>query len=807
MNIIEAKYNGNGLKVNLGEIPKELKECPQWVVWKKEMRDGKFTKMPYQVSGEAAQSNIRETWSTFDEASNEFLNNERYDGIGFMFSKEDPYVGIDIDHCVEDDVVNKFAAGIINLLDSYTEYSPSGEGVHIIVRGEFPEHIKGTGKKDAKLGLEVYRHGRYFTFTGHRENENDVFERTEELEDLFRNFLKVEKKIKFDKKDGKQTNISNAELWIKMFNAKNGAVIESLYRGDLLNDDHSGSDMALCNHLAFWTGRNEALMDSMFRESGLWREKWDKVHFSSGETYGEMTLQQAIAGCQSTVLDKEHEQYKVHIANNSDDTFVDKDTLIELDKYPLSEMGNAERLVAKHGDDMFHIKKAGWKIWDGKRWVDDYTDRVEVWASQALRELFKGEEEHRKWAKQCERRAIRMNSIKDAEPMRRIDRTEFDYDVNLFNCKNGVIDLRDGKVLPHSRDFMMTQISPVEYDPFATSPVWDAFLASIFQDESGEVDHDLIKYIQKAIGYGLTGETSEQVMFFLIGGGRNGKSTFINTIQHIMGDYARQTNTDTFVKKQNQSAANNDIARLHGSRFVSAVESEEGQHLSESLVKQLTGGEKISARFLNQEFFEFTPQFKIYFTSNHKPIVKGTDEGIWRRIKIIPFNVTIRKEDIDRRLTEKLTNEMPGILNWMIRGALMWRKEGLGSTRAVDISSQQYKTEMDMIEPFLKEECFLADNAKIEGKELYKKYEQYCLENGDFSLKNRMFYRMLESKGFKKKTGAKNKVYIHGIGMDDNRMKYIDQFADGVTEPITPKIENKKFNNPSELEIMGLQKV
>lgn len=789
-------YKVDGLKVNLGAIPAELKECPQWIVWKKEQRGGKWTKIPYQINGEAAQSNNRETWSTFEEASQEFLNNTKYEGIGFMFSKEDDFVGIDIDDCVEGEIVNQFAAGIINLLDSYTEYSPSGNGIHIIVKGELPGHITGTGKKDSKSGLEVYRHGRYFTFTGHRESDNDVYERTEELEELFRTYLKVQKPIKQGMAKGKTMNLSNAELWVKMFNAKNGAAIESLYRGDLINNDHSSSDMALCNHLAFWTGKSETQMDEMFRESGLWREKWDKVHYSTGETYGEMTIKQAVAGCQSTILDHENEQYKIHIANNADDTFVDEKTLKDLDKFPLSEMGNAERIIDKHGDNLYHIKGVGWKVWDGKRWVDDNMSKIEIWTSQTLRELFKGEEVHRKWAKSCERRSIRMNSIKDAEPMRRIERTEFDYDLNLFNCKNGVIDLRDGKVLPHSRDFMMTQISPVEYDPFATSPVWDAFLESIFQDEQGDPDHDLIRYVQKAIGYGLTGETSEQVMFFFIGGGRNGKSTFINTIQHIMGDYARQTNTNTFVKKQNESAANNDIARLHGSRFVSAVESEEGQHLSESLVKQLTGGEKISARFLNQEFFEFTPQFKIYFTSNHKPIVKGADEGIWRRIKIVPFNVTIPKEKVDKRLHEKLMNELPGIFNWMIKGALLWRKEGLGTTKAVDASTNDYKQEMDLVEPFLEAECFLAEAAKIEAKELYKKYEHYCFEYGDFALKNRTFYRVLESKGFKKKRGTKNKVYIHGIGIEGERWKYLPEMTAVVTEPVTQKEEKNSFGNP-----------
>ena len=783
---MEVEYKVDGLKVNLGAIPNELKDCPQWIVWKKEMRNGKWTKIPYQINGEAAQSNSRDTWSTFEEASNEFLNSTRYDGVGFMFSKEDDFIGIDIDDCIEGDIANKFASEIINLLDSYTEYSPSGTGIHIIVKGELPAHITGTGKKDSKLGLEVYRHGRYFTFTGHRENDNDVFERTDELEDLFRQYFKVQKPIKMGTSN-KQMDLTNADLWGKMFNAKNGSAIESLYKGDLINNDHSSSDMSLCNHLAFWTARNAEQMDSMFRETNLFRTKWDKVHFSTGETYGEMTIKQAIEGCQSTIMDYENEQYKVHISNNSDDTFVDKETLQELDMFALSEMGNAERIIHKHGDNLYHIKGVGWKIWDGKRWVDDNMSKIEIWTSQTLRELFKGEEQHRKWAKSCERRSTRMNSIKDAEPLKRINRTEFDYDLNLFNCKNGVIDLRDGKVLPHSRDFMMTQISPVEYDPFATSPVWDAFLESIFKDEEGNTDHELIKYIQKAVGYGLTGETSEQVMFFFIGGGRNGKSTFINTIQHILGDYSRQTNTNTFIKKNNESAANNDIARLFGSRFVSAVESEEGQHLSESLVKQLTGGEKITARFLNQEFFEFSPQFKIYFTSNHKPIVKGADEGIWRRIKIIPFNVTIPKEDVDKRLNEKLTNELPGIFNWIIRGALMWRKEGLGKAKAVDISTEEYKSEMDLIEPFLKAECFLHEEAKVEARELYKKYEQYCFDSSDFAVKNRTFYRMIESRGFKKKNGAKNKVYIHGIGIEGERWKYMEQPEVVVNEPLTQK--------------------
>ncbi|MEC5254061.1 phage/plasmid primase, P4 family, partial [Bacillus paralicheniformis] len=234
-------------------------------------------------------------------------------------------------------------------------------------------------------------------------------------------------------------------------------------------------------------------------------------------------------------------------------------------------------------------------------------------------------------------RNIRMNTILDVRPMVSVRKQELDSHKYLFNCDNGVIDLKTGELLPHDRDLLFTKISPVSYQPDADCPNWKAFLESIFIDDRGAPNYEIIDFMQKAIGYSLTGDTTEQVMFFLFGNGRNGKSTFINTVQHLFGDYGRQTNSDTFIKKKNDSAINNDIARLDGARFVSAVESEEGQQLSESLVKQITGGEKMSARFLRQEYFEFTPEFKVFFTTNHKPIVKGSDEGIWRRIRLIPF--------------------------------------------------------------------------------------------------------------------------------------------------------------------------
>ncbi|MEH7221745.1 DNA primase family protein, partial [Bacillus toyonensis] len=336
----------------------------------------------------------------------------------------------------------------------------------------------------------------------------------------------------------------------------------------------------------------------------------------------------------------------------------------------------------------------------------------------------------------------------------------------LFNCDNGVIDLKTGELLPHDRDLLLTKLSPIKYDKNAECPNWKAFLESIFKTHTGEADYELINYLQKAIGYSLTGVTKEQVMFFLFGNGRNGKSTFINIIQDLLGDYGRQTNSDTFLKKRNDSGINNDVARLDGARFVSAVESEEGQQLSEALVKQITGGEKMSARFLRQEYFEFTPEFKVFFTTNHKPIVKGSDEGIWRRIMLIPFTVTIPKEKIDYDLPDRLAKEMPGVLRWAVKGCMKWQTEGLRAPEAVKAATAEYREDMDILAPFIDENCTVNSSVRIEAKSLYENYTKWCYQNNELELKNRAFYRQLEVRGFKKEKGTGNKNFILGITLN-----------------------------------------
>lgn len=454
----------------------------------------------------------------------------------------------------------------------------------------------------------------------------------------------------------------------------------------------------------------------------------------------------------------------------------DTTTSGKMPTFNLTEMGNAERLVFRNGEDLrYCIEFEEWMIWNGSTWEEDKKKQIERIAIKTFREMYmeasqeKNEDTRKnlvKWAQSSERSSVFLNSIDRSKAMLPISQDELNCDKYKLNCLNGVVDLRTGELLPHDRTYFMSKNTHIKYDPQASCPTWISFLESIMKDEEGNVKDELIKFLQKAIGYTLTGDISEQVVFFLWGTGRNGKSTFINIVKEILGDYGKQTNSDTFTSKANEgSGINNDIARLVGSRFVSAVESEDGQKLSESLIKQLTGGEPIMARFLRKEFFEFTPEFKIFFTTNHKPIVKGDDEGIWRRIRLIPFTVTIPKEDVDKQLPEKLRAELPGIFRWAVEGCLKWQEEGLGEPEDVKNATDEYKDEMDLLSSFLDECCVVLPQAKVQVKDLHKRYLEWAEENSEYPLKMRSFSSRLAMRGFSKRKSTGNRSFFFGIGL------------------------------------------
>jgi putative DNA primase/helicase len=277
---------------------------------------------------------------------------------------------------------------------------------------------------------------------------------------------------------------------------------------------------------------------------------------------------------------------------------------------------------------------------------------------------------------------------------------------------------------------------------------------------------ELISFLQRAVGYSLTGSTREQCLFMLYGCGANGKTTFLEAISDVLAGYAQRTPTDTLLAKDT-SGISNDIARLKGARFVVASEVEEGKRMAESLVKQMTGGEKMTARFMRAEYFEFMPHFKLWVGTNHKPVIRGTDQAIWRRIKLIPFNVTIPPEERDKNLLNKLRREMPGILNWAVMGCMDWQKNGLGEPEEVIKATNDYRSEMDVLTRFVSDCCTTATQRGTKSSELYKKYAEWSKDNGEFALSQTKFSTRMQEKGFNKTRTNRGMVW-EGIAIVDD---------------------------------------
>jgi putative DNA primase/helicase len=324
-----------------------------------------------------------------------------------------------------------------------------------------------------------------------------------------------------------------------------------------------------------------------------------------------------------------------------------------------------------------------------------------------------------------------------------------------LNVQNGTLDLRSGALHPHDRADLITRLAAVDYDPDAPAPAWHAFLERILGG-----DPELIAFVQRALGYALTGDTREQVLFILHGSGANGKSTLLEAVGGVMGDYALVTMVDTLMVRYG-STVPNDVARLRGARLVVAVEPEEGQRLAEGRVKQLTGGDRIAARFLRQEFFEFRPEFKLFLATNHKPDVRGTDDAIWRRVRMVPFAVRIPEAEQDKTLRDKLAAEAAGILAWLVRGCLDWQRDGLGLAPAVRAATAGYRAEMDRLAGFLEECCILRPDAQVTVKALYEAHVAWCTANGEPPLAKRTLCLRLRERGLEVRRGTGGVHSLH----------------------------------------------
>jgi len=446
----------------------------------------------------------------------------------------------------------------------------------------------------------------------------------------------------------------------------------------------------------------------------------------------------------------------------------------------LTDLGNARRLVARHGEDLRHCQALGWLAWDGCRFAIDDTGEVMrrakavslSWYEDAADPTLTGKHrdellEHGKRS-QSVNRIRAMVSLAESEPGIPVSVDALDRDPWLLCVLNGTLDLRTGKLHPPRREDLSTRLAPVAYDPEAKCPTWDEYLTFVM-----EGDGEMIAFLRRAVGYSLTGDTRERALFMHYGGGRNGKSTFLETLALMLGDgYCAHAPHDTFMAKQTETHPT-EIARMRGARLVVAAETEQGRRLSEVLVKQVTGRDKLTARFMRRDFFEFYATFKLHFATNHRPVVRDTTHSIWDRIRLVPWARRIEKHEEDKDLPQRLAEELPGILAWAVRGCLEWQQKGLASPDTVMMATQTYQHDEDSLAPFLDECCVVHTEARVKVSALFEVYRRWAKAAGERELGMRQLSHRVRERGYKTRRAGANGAYLFfGIGL---RADQVDQ--------------------------------
>ncbi len=420
-------------------------------------------------------------------------------------------------------------------------------------------------------------------------------------------------------------------------------------------------------------------------------------------------------------------------------------------EYPLTELGNAERLVARHGHEVRHLGPTSqWLAYGDGRWATDERGTVTGWMRETVRAIRneadgldpKTAAPILSWAKSSESRARLESSLKLAQDLPGVAMLPKDFDLNqtLLNVRNGTLDLRSGELREHRPEDHLRRQVPVEYDPDAQAPMFEAFLRRV------QPSTEMRAFLQRAAGYSATGATSEQKLLLLHSSGQSGKSTLVELIFDLLGDYAKTLPAETLAQR-NGDRIPNDVARLDGARFVSVIEFDDSARLNERLVKQLTGGDTVTARFMRGEFFDFRPQCTIWVSSNHRPVVTGTDEGIWRRFLLVDFPVHIPDHERDDSLGERIRKaELPGLLRWVVEGAVAWHKEGLNPPASVLRATDDYRADSDLLGSFLDEACDVVAEASVSKADLYDRYTEWCRAGGLRPATKIAFGRMLKER-------------------------------------------------------------
>ena len=726
-------------------IPNELKQEALWCCW----RIGENGKVPIDVvKREMAKSNDRKTfytWTTILKHVGIYLRKQDDRWIGGLgLGIFNGFSAIDIDHCIVDGKISDMAQEIIDYCQSYTEKSPSGTGIRIIFKTNFKDFDKTYYYiNNRKIGLEIYIEGvtnKFVTITGDTIlacGVNNV-----DIEYLLDKYMK--KQVRANNTP-KKTNTYNTYDFID----KDAKLCE-LWNGNAAYSSQSEHDLALCSKLAFYLQRDPDAIRIAFEQSPYYASK-DAKHKKKWDTiYSDNTISLAVDSCQ--------EVYTPTFTNRT--------------KYELNDTGNAHRFIDEFGADLhYNVDNKMWMLWNGSNWQFDIFNNVKNLA-EILIEKMKMEalsctdadrqKELLKNINKLYNSAGKESMLKESQhlPLVPVNNDAFDRDDYLFNTNSYVVNLKTGKTISHNKNLLLNKISPVDLSN--KKPVqFLRFFEDIFKG-----DKEIMHYVHKALGYSLTGDCREQVLFMLVGDGNDGKSLLLQIIQEVIGDYAITSNPDLLLDKKTQTANLSEVARLKGMRFCVVNELKPTAKLNESGVKDITSGNnKIVARFLYCNEFEFLPKMKIWLATNHLPQIIGTDKGIWRRIVKIPMTRNLQDDEVDQNLIYKLRTEKNEIFTWLVEGCLMWQKEGLKLPPVLEQEKQAYKTEMDLVQKWINENCELGKYI-TKASELYEDFKNYCKINNEYEMSQTLFGRNFGKK-FNKKLYAGATVY-EGIRLRSN---------------------------------------
>jgi len=474
--------------------------------------------------------------------------------------------------------------------------------------------------------------------------------------------------------------------------------------------------------------------------------------------------------------------HKLTEADREDRGWGPRGQLRDREDFARTDLGNAERLVHKHGENLRYCHPwQKWLVWEDCRWRVDDTAAIERLAKESIRDIYaqasdiQDDEKRRAVVKH----ACKSESLNKIRSMIVLTSSECGIPVRpdcldshplLLNCSNGTVDLENGTYREHRRRDLLTKVTPIAYDPSATCPEWVKFLSSIFDG-----DDDLVGFVQRLFGYCLTGDVREQILPIFWGPGSNGKSTLLETAMSVLGtDYSMAAPQELLLANR-KDAHPTAVADLKGMRLVTVMESDQGRRLNESLVKQLTGGDTIRARRMREDYWQFSPTHKLILCTNHRPEVQGTDHAIWRRVPLIPFGVRFWDGDkgetgpthlrADKTLSQKLRSEYPGILTWAIRGCLWWLRDGLQIPQAVLSATQEYKAEQDILGTFLDDSCIFDPNGRVGATQLYEAYQSWCGKNGESHCSQRQFGQVMTERGFQRQRS--NGTWYVGVQLNN----------------------------------------